>query len=71
MKQKHAPKKLGALIAVLIALLAIPVLVLIKSYFSAGRRLLEIAVAASLLYGLGVVVFLLVPAIFRIARKGR
>ena len=52
-------------------LLAIPILWLIKSTFSVGQRLLEIAVAASLLYGLGVVVFLLMPVILRLARKGR
>jgi hypothetical protein len=65
MKQKGAPKKSGTLIAILVALLALPILWLIKSYFSIEQRLLEVAVAGSLLYGLGVVVFLLVPLIFK------
>jgi hypothetical protein len=39
MKQKHAPNKSGALIAFFIALLAIPILWLINSYFSIWQRL--------------------------------
>jgi len=60
-----------AIVAVLIALLAIPILWLIKSYVSVGQRLLEVTVAASLLYGLGVVVFLLVPTFLRSVGKDR
>jgi hypothetical protein len=63
------------LIIAFFALVAMPILLLTRSYLGKGQRLFDFAAGAALLYGGYVALFLAVPASFflaaRIARKLR
>jgi hypothetical protein len=55
------------LVLALVALAAMPILWLMKTYLGVGHRLFDLAIGAVVLFGVSLIVFLSVPALFYFA----